>query len=225
KLDYISTHLPFMIWHFKTRTQIDIFEMRKMPSHVQHNAQTLHINVNIFNLATRVHMQPFHYNTCRFHNSLHMPQLVNGYTKLTIYMPSRNIVITTCVDMWIDTNKYWIGSTMTVAKLLQNGQIVNIDMDSQILSCFNFVNAHTIGCEKYIMSGKASLKSEIYFIDTYTVQAGAETPDILEYIDIGQSLTSVKKSSAGREGRAQLLVLLCDNFGIVNIQWRSIFLT
>src|SRR5690606_39382932 len=79
-----------MIWHFKTRTQIDIFEMRKMPSHVQHNAQTLHINVNIFNLATRVHMQPFHYNTCRFHNSLHMPQLVNGYTKLTIYIDRKS---------------------------------------------------------------------------------------------------------------------------------------
>ena len=66
---------------------------------------------------------------CILDDTQGMRYLVNANTKLTIDMPYRNIAITACHHVWIDTNTHGYLRVLC-AKLFQERKIIDVELYS-----------------------------------------------------------------------------------------------
>ena len=93
-----------------------------------------------------MHVQAIDMKFGRFYDPFNMPHLVDGNSEFTIYMPGRNFEISARHDMWIkaDTNRITI--TKPIAKLFQDGNIVDVDVYTQLF-CFQYLSKiNTVWC-------------------------------------------------------------------------------
>ena len=87
--------------------------------------------------------------------------------------------------MWIDANENGIGVTMLGPELFQDGDIVDIDMDTQGHGRFDLSQVHAVGREQDLLRGEARFDTQLHLVDAHTVQSGAKAIDIFQDVDIG----------------------------------------
>src|SRR5687768_13091640 len=91
---------------------------------------TSYKNISIFNIASCMNMQCAYMQVGSPDHVFYRRQLANGNTKLTRVVPRRDFDITSCKNIWPDTDTYRVRMTEFFSKFFQVCQAVNINMDT-----------------------------------------------------------------------------------------------
>src|SRR5690606_15977305 len=94
--------------------------------------------------------------------------------KLAIYMPGRYLIIAAGHDVWVDADAYRVTAAKTVAKLLQDRNIVNVDANAQFNTLKNLFYIHAIGGEQYLLRRKTGHQAQLHLVYAHAVEQGAE---------------------------------------------------
>ena len=114
-----------------------------------------------------------------FNNALNVAKLVNGNTKLTVYMAGGDFIITTRHYMRIKADTYRISIAKPVAKLFQNRNIIYINVYAKFFYFYYLFKVYTIGSVQNMVLIKARHQAKFYFIYTYAVKRGTNRLYIL----------------------------------------------
>src|ERR1043166_5183324 len=127
-----------MIGNFKSTTQINERNFRKMCCQFKQYFQTLEEYLYVFYIAPGVHMNSLYMQAGCFYNSFNMPHLMYRYTKFAINMSGGNFIITTSHDVRIETDTDRITAPVFIAKPFQHGDIINIHIHPNLFSFLYF---------------------------------------------------------------------------------------
>src|SRR4051812_38587449 len=116
-------------------------------------------------------------------------------------MPGRHFIMPATHDVRVEANAYRVRPAELVAKLLKDGNIINIDIDAEVLSLFYFCEVNTVGCKQDALRLEPGFQSQSYLVDADAIQPGSQALDVFEDIDIGKRLAGIEESClATREG-------------------------
>src|SRR5690606_39453754 len=140
-----------------------------------------------------MHVYAIDIHLCVLHNPKQMWQLMNGNPKFTIDMTNGNVGVATSHHVWIDTHSdrcFW----MTCAKLLQYGQIVDIDLYAELCSHFNFFQRHTIWCIDDLFWPKSSGQAQFHFLYRDRIEPRTKCIEEFQNGNIGKCLYGIVDS-------------------------------
>jgi hypothetical protein len=133
-------------------------------------------------------------------------------------MTGGDLQIASCHDVGTQADAYGIAVPIMLTELLQVGQTVDIDDDTQVTGFYDLFKGDAVGSVKDPFRGKACLYGKFHFIDGAAVDIGSQTIDIFEDVDIGERLAGVEKYRlAAVEGGSQLVVLLFYLFCVIDV--------
>ena len=141
---HIGFDFAVLVRHFETASHIQIFQIWEMLCQFKHNFQALKENIWVFDLTSCVHMKTFNIKVCRFHHTFDVTHLVDRNSEFGIDMSSRNFVISTSINMWIDSHKNRIRTTEFISKLLKNRDIIDVDMNFMRHRFLNLSKVNTV---------------------------------------------------------------------------------
>ena len=121
---------------------------------------------------------------------------MDGNAKLGIDMSGRDLGISSGHDVRVDSDTH-LGPWMGLSKLLQDGNIVNIDQCSDRVSLLIFLQRHTVGCEQDVARSKSGLDPKGYLLNGHTIQAGPPTVQQTEDLQIGIGFAGVVDPRVG----------------------------
>ena len=155
----------------------------------------------------------------RFLDSLHVRELVDGNAEFRVYMPGRNLIVATRLNMRIDADKNRIAAAKTIAKLLQHGKVIYIQMNAELLGFQYFRKSDAIGRIQYPVRREAGMQSKLCFINADAIQRSAELTHVPQYVNVTQGLTGIEET-CGETGESvlQTFVLPGNDSGVVDIE-------
>ena len=124
---YICLNITFLIGYFKATTKVNKLQFPKVLGGIKEDFSGVEEDIYIQDIATCVHVNPIDVHFGILYNTQNMRYLVNTYTKLTIYMPYRNLRVASSHNMWIDADTYrylWV----LAAELFQDGKVVYVEL-------------------------------------------------------------------------------------------------
>lgn len=166
-----------------------------------------------------MHVKSIHMKPRGFYHTFNMSKLMNGNTELAVDMPGGYLVIASGHDVRIQSDADRIGRTKSVAKLFQDGDVIDVDADSQILGCDNLRQVHAIGREYNVLRIKSCFETQLYFLYRDGVESTALQANDFQYVDIGQGFAGIKKAGLGiLERMGQFPVLMGNFFCMIHIE-------
>src|SRR5262245_24017809 len=105
-------------------------------------------------------------------------------------MTGRNFQITTCHDIWAQTNPNRVTMPELVSKFSKIRNAVNINVYTDILCFFYFFKRNIIRSIKNVLWFKPSLQCQLYFVDGTAINITTNRKNVFENINVCQSFSS-----------------------------------
>src|SRR5689334_18831808 len=104
-------------------------------------------------------------------------------------------------DMGIETDADGIAPAEFISELFEDGDIIDIDVNAQVLAFFDLGKVNTVGRKKDTLRWKSCTQAQFHLKNAHAIQPGPEALHILQDVDIGQGLAGIKKARpATRKG-------------------------
>ena len=165
-----------------------------------------------------MHVYPGDAHACIFPYAVHMRHLIDRDTELGIHMAHRCFEVAPCHDMGVDTDAHghvW----MYLAKLLKDGQVIQVDMRPERQGLFYFPHSNPVRGETDMGRIETRRQPELDFFDRNGVQSRAQAAHKLEYAQVAECFTGIMDAQVRHiECGPQALVLPLDDIGVVNVQ-------
>lgn len=220
----IGFHIPFLVGHFKTTTQVDKLQLFKVGYYIKQYFNAFYKNIHILDLTAGMDVKIADTQVVFFDDCQYLVDLVDGDTKLTFIVTGRYLEVAACHDVGAQPKPYGIGMPIGLAKFVEVGQAIDIDDDAQFFGLGNLAEGNTIGSIQDPFRWEAGMQGQFGFIDGAAVYIGAERAYIFKNIHIGQCLTGIKENGiAFTESRGELLILLFYFFRMVYVQGGAVF--
>src|SRR5690606_15375068 len=98
--------IVFFVRYFKSASEIDKVEFFKVFSRIKQNLSSIEKHFDIQNIRTRMHVDSVNMHFGVFHDSQNMRKLMNRNSELAVDMTYRDIGISSCHYVRIDTDTY-----------------------------------------------------------------------------------------------------------------------
>jgi len=166
-----------------------------------------------------MHVKAFHPDVVGLDYPQHVPELVDGDAEFRINVAGLDVGIPPAYQMRINPQANWHLVAVLVAEFLQDGNVVNIDVNTLFDAPFYFIEGHTVGRKKDGFGVKTGFKAQFNFLDGNGIQACPNAFEQLQDGQVGIGLAGIFdfQISVGKS-LLKPVVLVYDLVGIVNIK-------